>query len=189
MVLGKNREWRPLILSRKCTLSCTPAARGSVSSHVPLARDARWRACSHTTYLPSWNLSRCSLSHNHMISHTLVVACEPCDITRVPYCHKIVISHTNWILTPLDLTHSALEILPNNAFWSFTTKPFTGHTLRGLLIQMQNTSLQSSGMRRKQNFELWGLKVTQQSWLLLFAFSPPFFFRFPCLIFFLLLGI
>ena len=34
-----------------------------------------------------------------------------------------------------------------------------------------------------------GLKVTQQSWLLLFAFSPPLFFRFSCLIFFLLLGI
>ena len=30
---------------------------------------------------------------------------------------------------------------------------FTGRTLRGLLIQMQNISLQSSGMRRKQNFE------------------------------------
>ena len=96
----KNREWRPLFLSRKCTLSCTPAARASVSSHVPLARDSRWRACSHTTYLPSWNLSRCSLSHNHVISHTLVVACEPCDITRVPYCHKIMISHTNWKLDP-----------------------------------------------------------------------------------------
>ena len=31
-------------------------------------------------------------------------------------------------------------------------------------------------------------KVTQQSWLLLFAFSPPFFFRFSCLIFFSLAG-
>ena len=41
-------------------------------------------------------------------------------------------------------------------------------------------------MRRKQNFE--GLKVTQQSWLLLFAFSPPFFFRFSSLIFFSLAG-
>ena len=29
-----------------------------------------------------------------------------------------------------------------------------------------------------------GLKVAQQSWLLLFTFSPPFFFRFSCLIFF-----
>ena len=41
---------------------------------------------------------------------------------------------------------------------------------------MQNISLRSSGMHRKQNFEILGLKVTQQSWLLLFAFSPPFFF-------------
>ena len=45
-------------------------------------------------------------------------------------------------------------------FWSLSrykelklaTKPFTGRTLRGLLIQMQNISLRSSGMRRKQNF-------------------------------------
>ena len=42
-------------------------------------------------------------------------------------------------------------------------KLFTGRTLRGLLIQMQNISLRSSGMRRKQNLEFWGLKVTQQS--------------------------
>ena len=47
-------------------------------------------------------------------------------------------------------------------FWSLscykelklTTNPFTGHTLHGLLIQMQNISLQSLGMRRKQNFEI-----------------------------------
>ena len=81
-------------------------------------------------------------------------------------------------------------------FWSLscykelklTTNRCTGRTLRGLLIQMQNISLRSSGMRRKQNFEFLGLKVTQQSWLLLFAFSPPFFFRFSCLIFFSLAG-
>ena len=40
---------------------------------------------------------------------------------------------------------------------------FTGHTVQGLLIQMQNISLQSSGTCRKQNFEFGGLKVTQQS--------------------------
>ena len=75
-------------------------------------------------------------------------------------------------------------------FWSLscykelklTTTRFTGRTLDGLLIQMQNISLRSSGMRRKQNFE------TQQSWLLLFAFSSPLFFRFSCLIFFSLAG-
>ena len=46
-------------------------------------------------------------------------------------------------------------------FWSLscykelklTIKPFTGHTLRSLLIQMQNTSFQSLGMCRKQNLE------------------------------------
>ena len=43
-------------------------------------------------------------------------------------------------------------------------------------------------MRRKQNFEFLGLKVTQQSWLLLFTFSPPLFFHFSCLIFFSLAG-
>ena len=35
-----------------------------------------------------------------------------------------------------------------------TTNWFTGHTLRGLLILMQNISLRSSGMRRKQNFKI-----------------------------------
>ena len=44
---------------------------------------------------------------------------------------------------------------------------------------MQNISLRSSRMRRKQNFEIfefWGLWVTQQSWL--FAFSLALFFSF-----------
>ena len=65
------------------------------------------------------------------------------------------------------LSHSPLEILPKNmfeasraVFWSLscykelklTIKPFAGHTLCGLLIQMQNISLRSSGMGRKQNF-------------------------------------
>ena len=44
-------------------------------------------------------------------------------------------------------------------FWSLscykelklTTNRFTGRTLYGLLIQMQNISLRSSGKRRKQN--------------------------------------
>ena len=68
-------------------------------------------------------------------------------------------------------------------FWSpscykqqkLTTKPFTGRALRVLrvlLIQMQNISVQSSGMYRKQNL---GLKVTQQTWVLLFPFSCHFF--------------
>ena len=48
---------------------------------------------------------------------------------------------------------------------NFTINPFTGHTLRGLLIQVQNISLGSSGMGRKQNFF-------------------PLFFHFYCLIFF-----
>ena len=54
-------------------------------------------------------------------------------------------------------------------FWSLlcykelklTTNQFTGRTLGCLLIQMQNISLRSSGMRRI--FTFLGLKVTQQS--------------------------
>ena len=50
-------------------------------------------------------------------------------------------------------------------FWSLscykelklTTDRFTGRTLGGLLIQMQNISLRSSGMRRKPNF-VFGFK-------------------------------
>ena len=45
--------------------------------------------------------------------------------------------------------------------------------------------------RHAQKAKFWeflGLKATQQSWLLLFAFSPPLFFRFSCLIFFSLAG-
>ena len=71
-------------------------------------------------------------------------------------------------------------------FWSLscykelklTTKRFTGRTLRGLLIQMQNISLRSSGMRRKQNFETY-FSLSR---------SPPLFFRFCRLIFFSLAG-
>ena len=70
---------------------------------------------------------------------------------------------------------------------SFNTKLFTGRTLRGLLIQMQNISLQSSGMHRKQNFEIvFGFKndtavliVTfhfLSSRLLFLAFLASFFF-------------
>ena len=90
--------------------------------------------------------------------------------------------YTQYILTTV-LAHSPQEILPKTAFWSLsyyykelnlTTKPFTVRTLHGLLIQMQNIRLRCSGMRRKQNFEIF-------TFLLLFCFS--------FLIFFLLLGI
>ena len=62
-----------------------------------------------------------------------------------------------------------------------TTNRFKGHTLRGLLIQMQNISLRSSGMRRKQNFEIvFGFKSDTA--------VLTFTFRFSCLIFFSLAG-
>ena len=100
----------------------------------------------------------------------------------------------------VSLAHSPLESLPKTRFEAskevfgslscykelkLTTKLFAGRTLCGLLIQMQNISLRSSGMHRKQNFEFWGLKVTQQSWLLLFAsYLLPSFFAFRASFFF-----
>ena len=62
-------------------------------------------------------------------------------------------------------------------------------TLRGLLIQMQSISLRSSDMPKSKILrDFWGLQVTQQSWLLLFASCPLVFFRSPCLTFFSLAG-
>ena len=75
-------------------------------------------------------------------------------------------------------------------FWSLscckelklTTNPFTSRTLHGLLIQMQNISLRSSGMCRKQNFEIvfWFKSDTA---VLTFTFrflsSPLFLFFLP----------
>ena len=79
-------------------------------------------------------------------------------------------------------------------FWSLscykelklTTNWFTGRTLHGLLIQMQNISSRSSGMRRKQNFEIvFGFKSDAAVLTLTFRFLPSFFaflasFFFPC---------
>ena len=95
------------------------------------------------------------------------------------------------------LTHLLLEILPKTrfeaswvVFWlplcykelKLTTKPFTGRALHSLLIQMQTVSLRSSCAESKILRSFLGLKVTQQFWLLLFAFFTPLFFRFSCLI-------
>ena len=50
-------------------------------------------------------------------------------------------------------------------------------------------SLRILGIRRKQNFEIvFGFKSDTAVLTLLSAFSPPFFFRFSCLIFFSLAG-
>ena len=77
-------------------------------------------------------------------------------------------------------------------FWSLscykelklTTKPFTGRTPRGLLIQMQNISLRSSGMRRKQNF--FGFKSDTAVLTFTFRFlSSPLFSLFLPHFFFL----
>ena len=71
-------------------------------------------------------------------------------------------------------------------FWSLscykelklTTNQFTGRALRGLLIQMQNMSLRSSG--RKQNYEIvFGFKSDTAVLTFTFRFlSSPLFSRF-----------
>ena len=46
-------------------------------------------------------------------------------------------------------------LLPSYKELKLTRKQFTGHTQHGLLIQMQiNINLGSSGMRRKQNYDI-----------------------------------
>ena len=72
-----------------------------------------------------------------------------------------------------------------------TTNRFTGCTLQGLLIQMQNISLRSLGMRRKQNFEIV-FRFKSDTAVLTFTFrflSSPLFSLFLPHFFFLLLGI
>ena len=58
-----------------------------------------------------------------------------------------------------------------------TTKPFTGCTLGGLLIPMQNISFQSSGIHRKQNFYslYFFILLSLLSWAS-FTFLASFFF-------------
>ena len=71
-------------------------------------------------------------------------------------------------------------------FWSLwcykelklTIKPFTGRKRWGLLIQMQDISLQSSGMRKKKNFKI-----------VFFVLSSPLFSLFLPNFLFLLRGI
>ena len=92
-----------------------------------------------------------------------------------------------------------LKLVEYMVFWSLscykelklTTNPFTGRTLHGLLIQMQNISLRSSGMCRKQNFEkfrVFGFESDTAVLTLTFPFlSSPLFSLF-LLIFFSLAG-
>ena len=67
----------------------------------------------------------------------------------------------------------------------------TCHALGNVLIQMQNISFRSSGMCRKQNFEI-AVGVNSDTADLTFSFrflsSPPLFFCFSCLIFFSFAG-
>ena len=82
-------------------------------------------------------------------------------------------------------------------FWSLScykelklaTNRFAGRTLRGLLFQMQNISLRSSGMRRKQNFEIFEFKSDTAVLTFTFRFlSFPFFSLFLPHVFFSLAG-
>ena len=136
-----------------------------------------------------WLLCRLYSQFNWRITSDTKVSC---------YTWK---SYQNYLLT-----HLPLEILPKMCFeasqavfWSLScykelkliTKPFTGRTLRGLLIQMQNISLRSSGMRRKQNFEIvFGFKSDTAVLTFTFRFlSSLLFSLFLPHFFFLLLGI
>ena len=97
----------------------------------------------------------------------------------------------NW-----TLTHLPLKISPKNAFWTWavfwsmscykelklTIKPFTGHTLHSLLIQMQNISLWSSGTHRKQNF--WHRETAVLTFTFRFLSSPLFLNFFASFFFF-----
>ena len=121
-----------------------------------------------------WYHIRSWLLVNHVISHAFPIATKSWYHTRTE------------ILTPLDLTHSPLEILPKNAFWSFTTKPFTGRTLRGLLIQMQNIKLAKFRHAQKAKFRVLGFKSDTEVLTftfrflssLIFSLSLPHFFFF-----------
>ena len=107
----------------------------------------------------------------------------------------------------VSLAHSPLESLPKTRFEAskevfgslscykelkLTTKLFAGCTLCGLLIQMQNISLRSSGMHRKQNFEILIFGFKSDTGVLTFTFrflSSPLSSLFLPHFFFLLLGI
>ena len=66
--------------------------------------------------------------------------------------------------------------LPSYKELKLTTKPFTGCTLSGLLIPMQNISFQRSGMRRKHNFYIpyYFILLSLLSWAS-FTFLASFF--------------
>ena len=83
-------------------------------------------------------------------------------------------------------------------FWSLscykelklTTNRFTGRALHGHLIQMQNISLRSSGMRRKQNFSSLDFYFSLSLLPSFFAFLASFFFSLAGhLVGFILVGI
>ena len=88
---------------------------------------------------------------------------------------------TQWFLNPLARGNFAekrnlklVEPVFGHCLVIKTTKPFTGRTLRGLLILMQNISVRGSGMRRKGDTAVLTFSFR-------FLSSPPLFFGFSCL--------
>ena len=105
-----------------------------------------------------------NLAFNGLI---LVVLCSKVDFLNLftPWkCYWKICFEDSWAIFSSLSGKKELEL---------TTKPFTSRTLHGLLIRrMQNISLQTLDMHRKQNF----------------ALSPLLFFSFFCLIFFSFAG-
>ena len=103
---------------------------------------------------------------------------------------SVLVLHFAFNYFTFTLTHFPQTFCQKNhfeasqvVFWSLwcykelklTIKPFTGRKRLGLLIQMQNISLQSSGMRKKKNFKLVFLVLSSPLFSL---FLPNFFISF-----------
>ena len=107
-----------------------------------------------------------------IMSSQAAAVSEAASVSQVLRWHTCMRTRLN-PFAPGDFCQKMCFEASRVVFWSLscykelklTTNRFAGRTLGGLLIQMQNISLRSSGMRRKQNF----------------SFSPPpLFFRFSC---------
>ena len=129
---------------------------------------------SVTKFLPAqfpWIWCKCLLRH---LIHSKIFNLTKCRDVLLEY--SLLIRHSGMSIK-FDTSRPVSRVV----FWSLscynelklTTNRFTGRTLHGLLIQMQNISLRSSGMRRKQNFEI---TFRFLSFPLFSLFLPHFFF-------------
>ena len=85
---------------------------------------------------------------------------------------------------PFEASQTIFRSLSSQKESKLSKTLFTSRALDQLLFLMPNYSFQSSGMRRKQNFE----KVLLPFRLLPFAFSPPRLFCFSFPLFFSFVG-